>query len=200
MSITLGIYDFFAYTIPGAFYLMIAAYAATLFGVIKVDVAQVNDVSLFSALLLAGVAFVAGFIMDPLTKRWATLFRRGDAARAGYESFLRTSPGFKANFSTYDWRIMINSVRFRSQETADRLERFNALNIMLRNVGFGLLLLAVVYVAYFFFVAANLWNLALAAVCVWLSVLAEMESAKYSRWFYTSVFQAAAALSLEDYH
>ena len=199
MSLTIGIYDFFAYTIPGAFYLMVAAYAAALFGKVQVDVAQVNDLSLLSALILAGVAFVAGFLIDPLTKPWVKLFRKRDPTVAGYQSYLKNCSTFKATFVADDWRIMINCVRFRSRETADRSERFNALNIMLRNVGFGLLLLAGVYVLYFLLIAANFWNLALAAACLWLSVVAEQESAKYSKWFYSSIFQAAAALSLDDH-
>lgn len=32
MAIRIGLYDFFAYTIPGVFYLLVAGYAATVFG------------------------------------------------------------------------------------------------------------------------------------------------------------------------
>ena len=199
MSLTVGIYDFFAYTIPGAFYLIIVAYAASAFGLVKIDPAQVNNVSLLGALVLAGFAFVTGFLMDPLTRPWASRFRDRDPEDHAFASFVNTNRSLKVNFSSSDWRILLRAVRLASQETAEQTERHNAINIMLRNIGFGLLLLAIMYVAYFFLVALNIWNLLLAAACLWLSVVAEKESAKFSRWYYSSIFQAAAALSLKDH-
>ena len=37
MSIRIGLYDFFGYTIPGIFYLLIAWYAAVLFNLVPAD-------------------------------------------------------------------------------------------------------------------------------------------------------------------
>ena len=196
MGLTFGLYDFFAYTIPGAFYLMIAAYAASIFGIVTVDLAAINDVSFFSALVLAGVAFVVGLVMDPLTAPWSKRFRPSNPAQHGYDAFMADHRSWEANFSASDWRLMGKSVRLASRELMEHTDRHNVMNILLRNIGFGLLLLSALYIVYFFLVTANVWNLVLAAVCLALSIVAERQSAKFSRWYYEGIFQAGAALSL----
>ncbi len=73
MSIKLGIYDFFAYTIPGIFYLLVGVVVLALFGVIDLNTQTVNDLSLAGAIVLAA-ALCAGLSL--LAARQGLKFKR----------------------------------------------------------------------------------------------------------------------------
>lgn len=64
MSIKLGIYDFFAYTIPGVFYILVGIFGLAVFGFAGVDLQTVNGLSLVGGILLAGAGYGTGLSLS----------------------------------------------------------------------------------------------------------------------------------------
>ncbi len=74
MSIQISIYDFFAYTlIPGGVYFFIAIYTLSQLGVLNLDLLTFNP-SFFHLVIIAGMAYILGMLMEPIAKVWYNLF------------------------------------------------------------------------------------------------------------------------------
>ncbi|MFZ2360610.1 MAG: hypothetical protein WA040_14820 [Anaerolineae bacterium] len=201
MSIKLGVYDFFAYTIPGVFYLLIGIVALALFGVTNVDLQTVNSLSLVGAVLLAGAGYATGLVMDPLAMRWHGRF--GPRQREKIEAFgelMADYPHLTPRFNAHDRSLLLAFLRRRDMELVGEIERYNVNCIMLRNLSLGLALMSLLFVAYFVFVVPFWPNLIIAAVCAGLSVLAARQGLKFKKWYYDATFTAATAeaMRVED--
>ena len=68
MSITLGVYELFAYTIPGILYIYIANEFLKLFGLSHIDYHQIND--LFSIILVITIGYVVAQMLISPAKQW----------------------------------------------------------------------------------------------------------------------------------
>jgi hypothetical protein len=195
MSIRIGLYDFFAYTLPGVCYILIAVYGLAIFGFINIDLSLLNSLSLFSVLALIGAGYIIGLLFDPIAYRWARLFQKSnrETARLAFDEFSSRHPWLKANFKAADWGLLLRAVKSRSIEAAMDVEQHNVASIMLRNISLGLLLLAVIYMLFFLIINFNLWNLVLATLCCSLSIIAIQRSKLRRHWFYIAIFEAFAA-------
>lgn len=198
MSIRIGLYEFFAYTVPGVVYLLIAGFAASIFGLLPITWQALNDLSLTSLALLVGAGYVVGYLMDYFAYKWTRLFRPKSTAARSLQVFQRYYPAVETNFTSYQWGILLRSLKQSSIEAAADIEQFNATSIMLRNVSFGLVLWGVVFVAYFILVSRAFGNLFLALACLVASIVAAKVSARFRNWFYLSVYEGMAAHQLGD--
>lgn len=197
MPIRIGIYDFFAYTIPGVFYLFTIAYLCTTLGFLTIDLQSLNDLSVVQAVIAAVLAYTLGLILDPIAGLWHQLFKTKSASKAVLDNFKERRPYLEINFQPSDWAILLMYTRRQSTDMAYDIERPNVTRIMLRNISLSLMILSVIQAAHLihsrFFVRDLISTIALAAA----STIAGMQGAKFNRWFYSAIYESAVAHTLD---
>ena len=82
MSIRIGLYDFFSYTLPGVLYSFAVVYFLVAVKIIQVDINTILMAAKDQIILLLIFSYLLGMIMDPLSKPWYRLF-----APVGLEKF-----------------------------------------------------------------------------------------------------------------
>ena len=194
MSIRISLYDFFAYTIPGIFYIFLAAFGLDLFNVIPLDFTLLSDLSLFIFLLLAGTSYVIGQLLDTVAYRWMRLLRgRNRIAREkAHHLFHERYPWIQLHFQPDEWAILLQGLKIQSPDVAADIEQLNAISIMLRNISLGLLIAFLIFLLTFIIVNMHIGNLALAALALVLSYVALDRCDIRRRWFYLHIFEAVA--------
>jgi len=118
MSIRVGIYDFFAYTIPGILYLITAVYICHTAGLFTVDAQWLDSISTIEAILFTLIGYVAGLLLDPFAKRWYGLFKPKNLSKIMLDEFVGKHPAFTVKFGGYDWYIVLSYLRRASDEIA----------------------------------------------------------------------------------
>ncbi|MCL4834476.1 MAG: hypothetical protein KJZ86_18670 [Caldilineaceae bacterium] len=208
MSIRVTIYDFFAYTVPGVFYLLIGGFWLGVFRVIIFDVDTLSDRSLsilsssvpLLILLLFGAGYITGLLMDSLALRWIAVFRKRnrDAAKHAFEVFCQRYEWLDVRFMHSDWPILLFVIKTKSIDISADVEGHNVTYIMLRNISLGFLLIALGYFSFFIFVSENIWNMVFVIVSLLFSAIALRRSSARRDWFYTGIFEAFLALNLSN--
>jgi len=193
MSVRIGLYEFFAYTIPGVFYLLIAGFAASIFGLLPITWSTVNDLSLTSLIILTGAGYVCGYLMDFFAYRLARPFRPKATVEATLQSFEKQHPWIRKNFTYSDWGILTHMLKQLPNDSVANLEQLNATSMMMRNIGFGFLLLALVFILYFILVSNALGNVVMALISLAFLAVALQVSKKFREWYYFGIYEAVAA-------
>lgn len=198
MSLRISLYDFFSYTLPGVFFILIIALGLTTFGVINFDLAILADLSLSSLLILTGAGYLLGLLLNPIAERWVRLFigthhRARDEAFAEFHS---RHPKLKIEFAANEWDMLFYAVKAKSAETATDVELHNVASIMLRSISLILLIAAALFLLIFLFVYTNIWNLVSAITALFLSRIAITLCHNRRRWFYKGIFEAFAVYYL----
>ena len=106
MSIRVGLYDFFAYTLPGVFYLSIVGFWLNTAGLLVVDFASLKDAWGVITLVVVGAGYILGLLIDdPLAYRWMRLFqgRNRNAAKAAFDEFMQQHSWVNINYEPQDW-------------------------------------------------------------------------------------------------
>lgn len=197
MTIRASLYDFFAYTIPGVFYLAIGIYGLAIFGLLSVDAQKIADISLIAAVFVIGAGYVTGMIMDFFAELWHRLFNPKGRRQPALESLLASNPDFQPTFQANDWPIVLAHLRGLDSDQATEIDRFNAYGIMLRNISLGLFVLALVNVAYYLVVDSLVTSLVLSGVLVLLSVIAGVKGAEFRLWYYRAIFFSVVGTGLK---
>ena len=207
MSITLGIYDFFSYIIPGLLYLYVFNELFRILGwkyiAINSWIQSGQTPSLIFLIPLLIVVFIVGHIFDPIAHKFYGLvsrFRHSPSISAkSLASVKNRYPNLKVQFESIDWSTLFVLIRVRNLEVSKYIDKFNADAIMLRNVAFGLLLLTIDYLLEFF--SNGLWDeLLIALITIILSTLALSRSNHFRLRFFKQIFRASLAYgkSLEE--
>lgn len=201
MSIRIGIYDFFAYTIPGGFYLFTILFFCTNFGVLTVDSQWISGLALDSlTFILIGAAivgYVLGLILDPLAVVWHRLFKARKISRVVLETFKRSHPEYEVKFEADDWPGLLAYLRHENLEVASDIDKHNATCIMLRNVGLNLSVLALLQLGLFLQFPARPVHVIVGIVLMVLSLLAGQAARKYRLWFYAAIYETIGARTAE---
>ena len=94
MSIRISLYDFFAYTIPGIFYLIIAAFLFYALGLIEIDLNTFSNLSIPYIFIIVGAGYISGLLMDAFSYNWMRLFycRNREIVKITYNNFLTDHP------------------------------------------------------------------------------------------------------------
>jgi hypothetical protein len=200
MSIRIGLYDFFAYTIPGMFYLLIIGLWLSAFQLVTLNGAILKEFPLFALPLIIGAGYIAGLLLDPIAYRWLRLFRgrNRDAVKSSFESFCNRHKWLDVKFRASDWTLLLFTLKNKSIEVAMDVEQHNVASIMLRNISLGFLLFALGCLTFFIGFSANAWNLAFAAISLALSGIALRRSSLRREWFYMGIFEAFSAQCLAE--
>ena len=216
MSIKISIYEFFAFTIPGIAYLFLLGYSMVAFEKVTLDFQMLNDVSLMLYLVFVLVAYVIGLLIDAIVKKtWYRLFKPIDklkdkwiyrlnprfkfpeTADLMYRDFAESLEGKIPKFLSSDWYGLLARLHDDNPETASSLERFNASQIMMRNISFALVVFSFTQIALLIQASATKIHFVLLLLSLVLSIVAGVESSKFHCWFYSGIYKASAAYSLK---
>ena len=208
MSVSLGIYDFFAYIIPGLLYLFTFNEFLRVIGWKFINIGMLLQVgqtpNITFAILILIVAYLAGHILEPLAYYFYCEFIYNlRHKRKVYDKQLQYMkeryPNLNIRFNPKDWNILFAFIRQRNFDMAKILDKFQADSIMLRNIAFGSLILTLIYTGSFF--STGVWIILLIASGIFfISLLAINKSNKFRTWFYSGVFEASIeyGTSLEE--
>jgi hypothetical protein len=196
MSIRVGLYDFFAYTIPGGLYLFTITYLGIILGWIKIDFQVFNNLSVMQVSVLIALAYITGMILEPIAKQWQRIFKSKGISQKVLDGFKEKHADLDIRFRAWDWAVLLAYLRRENIDVAVEIERHKVTSIMLRNVSLSLILLAVIHIVEF--IRTNfVWYLVLFAALVFASIMAGRESTKFQAWFYSTIYEAITARSLE---
>ncbi|PKO16851.1 MAG: hypothetical protein CVU39_06440 [Chloroflexi bacterium HGW-Chloroflexi-10] len=200
MSIRVGLYDFFAYTLPGIFYLGIIGFWLNVTGLLVVDLTTLKDFWGAVTFVIVAAGYIIGLLIDSLAYRWMRLFynRNRDATKTAFDEYTKRHPWVKLNYEAKDWGILLRAVKSVSLEAAADVEQHNVVFIMLRNISLAFVFSTISTVVYYFVVLSNIWILALGIVFFVLAIVAMRRSGIRRHWFYMAVFEAFTAHFLLD--
>lgn len=146
MPITIGIYDFFSYTVPGLIYLLVVYAGLNLVRPISVEFGKFSDATIWGSLiLLVFFSFLVGHVFDSISHRvWYRVFYRGGSQERAYNQFTKIV-GVRASFNPHQWSVLLAAIRHNNAQLADAIDRNKATSVMLRNISFALFLLGLVF-------------------------------------------------------
>jgi len=192
MSITIGIYDLFAYTIPGFLYLYVINEFFRVIGWQSFQIDQIKDGNgLFFAVIATICAFVVGHLFDVFANwfcfRILTRYRIKDAS---LDTIKEKFPNLKIRFETNDWDPLFTMIRQRNLEFSRVIDSFGAANILLRNICFGLLLLSFLYIR--ILILDFTWSTLTVVIGILvLSWVAFHRSKMFYFWFFMDIYNAS---------
>lgn len=196
MSIRTGIYDFFAYTIPGIFYLFIVGFGLFLFNINLMDLFSINTMSYYNVLILIFWGFIVGIIMDTFADKFVLIFIKShhEARDSAFNEFSNKHPWVKYKIKPVDWAIMMMAIKKTSREMAADIEQHNVAHIMLRNLCFGFALVSLLILIYFILSNKEVIFLLylFISLCFFLGSMRQCVLRRY--WFYMNIFEAFAAI------
>ncbi len=192
MSINLGIYDFFAYLLPGFLYLFLLNDLSARIGWISFDIGQLStqiDISKLGIAILA--AYIVGHIFEIFADWFCyRLLTHNDIPQSALENIKRQYPELKIAFKPQDHHILFVLLRARNLSFTQIIDRFEANSILLKNVSFVAALFSLLQIVDLVksFNSRSLLLLFTAIFICWLSFQA---SKLYHTWVFTDIFQAS---------
>ncbi len=196
MNVRIGLYDFFAYTVPGGIYLFTIIYVLVKAHVIHVS-QRIEDFALSATgvILITIASYVSGLLFDFFTSRWVRLFRSKNFPQKVLDEFRARYPYLDIKFRALDWQILFAKIRQESPENGSTIEQNNVTNLMLRNLSFGFAVLCIVQIVEFI-VTMNSLNVVFSVIFGLLSAFAQMQSDKFARLFFIQIFEYITAKDL----
>jgi len=192
MSIAIGVYDFFSYTIPGVFYLYIIYEFLKLF---KVDVNNLLSVIANTStpfqvtILIIGLvtAFIVGHVFDMVAHFLVfNLMYRGKTSQIVLDKIKRRDNDANIQFEAKDWHLLLILLRQRNLPVAQTFDKHEADSIMFRNISLIALLTAFVMGAKATLDDPYLWITVGAFLPVW--IMAARRSFILHTWFFEGIF------------
>ncbi len=197
MNIRLGIYEIFSRIIPGGFYIAAIGQLLAILGLVKIDWQTINEISFSTSIGLIVIAYILGGALDNFALILYRLFKKpGYSARSFAEFKQKNKDRWIIDFENGDWPVLLAFIRTKNLELSGEIDRHNALSIMLRNVGLGILLMVINNLIQFF----TSWNpifILISALLLVVSILIIREAVKFRGWFYNNIFETIIAYRLD---
>ena len=199
MSLQVGIFDFFAYTIPGGAYFLAMCYLGKFFKCFSPGFKLgLDDISFTLLVFFAVVSYVLGLLFDPISdKVWFGMFNRKSIGAFVLEKLKDRYADLKISFEYSDWSILLAYIEKEDLDAANEINKFNAVHKMLRSLSFFFFLFSIVLFVQSFRV--DNWYIAGVLLCVLFSYIALKESKKYLRWFFSVLFEAIIVRNIPLY-
>jgi hypothetical protein len=187
VSITLGIYDVFAYTIPGILYLYTFNEGLKLLHLPSVDISLSNNS--YDLILLALLSYLVGHLFDYISHRiWYRRFYRGKSDERAYSTF-KIHSGLKPDFEPHQWSMLLSVIRHNNMEVCNTIDKNKAISIMLRNISFALFLLTIVFTISAFISGFSLIFLLGAIATLVSSIVSLRRGDNFNQSFYRLIYQ-----------
>lgn len=181
MTVVVGLFDLFAYSVPGALYLTVLSYLAVRLGVVEPAALNgVNGVLLVAAAvllsyLLGYVAYPLGAVIERVVPRLRALDPRAE--------FLRRVPAAQGRaYVRADTHLLLGGLELHDQQVAMEVSRLRASGLMLRNSASPLALAGLIAVVEAFNGRSPVLMAACAVVFAATSLLLIGQARKLSRW------------------
>jgi hypothetical protein len=195
MSISVGIYDLFAYTIPGLLYIYVFYEFLLELRVFKFGQSNLpalpDGYGLLVFVLLVVSAHLLGHLLD-IFAHWFVfrLFKPYKFSERILQRAKDLYTDIDIKFQPKDWGLLFSIIRQRNQEHARTIDSFEANSIMLRNISFGLFLLGALQV-YSLFFNVTLVAIGSAIGLFVFSFIARRRSHMFHAWFLTDIFESS---------
>lgn len=195
MSITIGIYDLFAYTIPGLLYLYTIYCFFYRIGVITFGFSDIPDLSsgmgLFTVIILVIASHIVGHLFDFFTLSFtARLSRRYETFDSGLQHIKKKYPDINIEFQPRNWSLLFTMLRKRNHEFTRIIDSYGANSIMMRNISFGLFLLSLIKI-YELILNFSVTSLIIVLGLLLFCFISYRRSRMFHRWFFTHIFEAS---------
>lgn len=135
MTFAVGIFDLFAYAVPGAFHVAFLAYLAS-----RLNLVDLGRVTSMPAALLVIVIVVLSYVLGHITyELWALVDKvlpgNKGRARLTKERFLARNPQARERaFVDADWALLRIGISVHDKEAAAHIERLMSQALMVRNL------------------------------------------------------------------
>lgn len=200
MSIQIGVYDFFSYTIPGIIYLVSGIEFVKIVGIynFKFDNVSSSPILIASGIIFLIVAFILGYLLDPIAQNtWQKLFLIPDFDERIEQRYPNDKFDISYKFNiTYAYTIYA-SLKNKSVDLISEIEKFKAISIMFRNLSLAILLLAINQIIQVFLHNGQPINILLLIILMGLSIIAGRQSVTFNIWFFSAIHQAMIAEIVE---
>jgi hypothetical protein len=193
MGIKIGLYDFFARTIPGGIFLGAILYILRRYQIYPFSF---GNLSTLEASLFGIGSYVAGFVIDPIAiKLWYRFFKRGGKLHEKTViEWNKKHAGIEVQLNAMPWYVQLSYLKRHNLEMAYDVERFNVTAIMLRGASFGSLTFTIIF-AIEFISRGFLWRYSVfSLLCLAAAIILIRESIKYRNWFYNAIYESVLAL------
>lgn len=189
MSISIGIYELFAYTVPGVVYIYVINEFLRLLNFPHVDISKLDNIAQLS--ILAVIAYISTHIFDSITRRiWVPLFMNEDFKKESLESFKRERNEVDIQFTADQSQLIASAICHSDKDFYDRIAMLDVLYMMLRNISFGFLLFSILQLAIFW---KNNWEIQFLIIALLSFVVAiiliyrsKQFRKRYFQYFYSS--------------
>ena len=195
MSFSIGIYDLFAYTIPGFLYIYMVYDFLQKLGVLRFGLSNLpalpDGYGIFTFVLMLVSAHLLGHLVDPIA-HWFVyrLFKPFKFSERVLPRVKQLHNDIDIKFQPKDWGLLFSMLRLRNQELARTIDTFEANSIMLRNISFGLFLLGALH-TYSLFLNFTLLLATLVIGFFLFSFIARKRSHIFHIWFLTGIFESS---------
>ena len=181
MTIAVGIFDLFAYSVPGSLYLTLLAYLAVRLGVVEpAALTGVNSVVLVAGAVL--LSYLLGYVAYPLGAVAERVVPRRSPRDARAE-FLRRVPAARGREYVHaDTHLLLSGVQLHDLEASSEVTRLRASGLMLRNSAPPLAAAAVVAIVEAVAGRSPVLAGACAVVLAVTSLVLVAQGRKLSRW------------------
>jgi hypothetical protein len=190
MSITLGIYDFFSYTVPGIFYILVINRLLMLLNLPSINIGNL-DISLGGALLWFVVSYVVGHLMDSFAIRLYYAVNKFHAETIAMKEFREKNKNLDIDFTINNRQTLFSVIRHNDMNLALYIDNFKAISIMLNNISLALLLLSVVEVIEIIVNGYSVFALIILVSSLGFSYVAITRSALFNKWHWAAVYNHA---------
>mgnify|MGYP000893695996 CR=1 FL=1 len=197
MSITIGVFDFFSYAIPGSLYLLTAIYLVSIFSGSTVNI---QSITLTGELIVVfGVGgYITGVLFDLIARTiWDWIFKDDQVKVKALADFKKRSEKVKVRFGAEDWPVLLAYIKHNSPENVFIIEKDKALSMMLRNVSVCCFSLFVGQSIFLFLNGLIYWQLSISVAALIFSILSARQSFRFDRWFFLGIYETAISLGPE---
>lgn len=189
MSIKIGIYAFFSYTIPGGIYSMLLLFLGMQYKFLPFELTMAK-ISIFQTILFVLISYILGLLFELLSEKiWVRFFNPKNIPEISLKRFKQKHPDIKLNLKSEDWPIYLAFIRHNNLNESSEIEMNNATCIMLRNISFSFLLFSILILINLIIIKFSLLNLSVSLILLFFSLLAVKQGQRFCSWFYLIIYE-----------
>ena len=190
MSTRIGIYDLFAFTIPGSIYIGSLLYMLVTFGYINLDL-QGIQLSVVHILILGILAYLLGILFDSVSDYlWYKWVKPKNIPEKILSTIKERYPKLNIEFDSIEWPLLMARIRRESMDVTAEIDKFKALGKMLNNISFSFLILSVFQLVLMFIKQNLIINISLFILFIAFSLIFVKRAIIYDGWFYSMIYEA----------
>ncbi len=189
MSFSVGVYDLFAYTIPGFFYLFVGNEVLKSFGFSHLNYQDISNPT--TVAVLAFAAFVLGHVMDFVADKWKSFLEKEKVSTLAIDTLRRNFPDLNIKFQPNERSILFAVIRRNHDDITATIDRNKAISILFQNVSLGFLLYAIFLVVQILINGYSLNNLVISIAALTMSFATRQQGRMFNLWFNSLIFEVA---------